>query len=328
VAEQDLYWDANIKGFPTIKLFIMNQVVPYNGNRDLESLLAFARKFKTPRLIELNTFRAFNKYIDEEVDITHPLLIGFGAEEERAELELACTIFDRNPCAVSASREAADQLGVPYPSFALIRRFPREDEVVQFDRSAAVSSSPSGSIVDGLLDFLRRRSFPAVVELSGDFDDLLFAPDRPGFENHVIFPVYADEAEGLRVLNIAQSLAPDFYGFALFAFIDLSKTSRFITNLIVDLEIDRLNPPLALVAKSERDVINFFRLKNDDNNEDLLSKSDDDLRSSIKQWTRLVLRGDMKPAKALRDSSGSSQAMPKAEAGDVSGARDDSKSEL
>jgi hypothetical protein len=275
-------------------------------------------------LIELATLRAFTKYVDEDVDITRPLLVGFGVEEERPQLELACTIFDRIPCAVSASREAAELMGVTYPSFALVRRYPREEEVVTFDRSAASSDN----LVDSLLDFLRRRSFPAVVELSGDFDDLLFAPDRPGFENHVIFPIYADEAEGLRVLSIAQSLAPDFFGFALFAFIDLSKTSRFITNLMVDLEIDRLNPPFALVAKSERDVINFFRLNYDYNNEDLLSKSDDDLKSSMKQWIRLVLRGDIKPSKALRETSGPSQAKPHANAADTSGTRDKSKLEL
>lgn len=329
MAEQDLYWDADIKGFPTIKLFIMNQVVPYNGNRDLESLLAFARKFKTPRLLDLASPRAFTTYVDEEVDIMHPLMIGFGVEEERAELELACTIFDRIPCAASSSRELAEQIGVAYPSFALVRKFPREDEVVQFNRSTASSSdSDKYSIVDGLLDFLRRRSFPSVVELSGDFDDLLFAPDRPGFENHVIFPVYAEDAEGLRLLSIAQSIAADFYGFALFAYVDLSKTTRFITNLIVDLGIDRMNPPLALLAKSERDVINFYRLESEHQGEDLLSKTDDDLRAAVKQWARLVLRGDVKASKAVRDSSETAKPKPKANAGGEAGKIDDSGSEL
>jgi hypothetical protein len=270
-------------------MFVYNHEVPYNGPRDFQAIVEFGRKFKASRLIDFKHLGDWYNY-DDRLTPQSPIIIAFGDHVERAELNLACIIFDRIPCGASNSKPLADRLGVPYPSYVVVKKFPGEPETAV---SSLVPASEDVTI-PALIDFLRRESFPAVVELNGENNDILFSPDRPGFKHHFIFPVDFDTTEGATLLTVARELAPTFFGKCLFAFIDLSSKSRYVTNLLLDLEIDKSDPPIVLSVRSIDGELIHYRMETDH-----WILQENELKDAVRKWVVSVLKGDIEPVKRV-----------------------------
>lgn len=272
-------------------MHVFSQVVPYNGPLELENVVSFGRKFITPYVIPMDEQKWYQY---EELKLTErdPLFIIFTDQPKKTEFELSCAIFDRVNCAISDSQELANYLDVPFPSYSIIRRFPGEAETV-----VAPFGVEEVNVMDDLLIFLQKNSFPAVVEFSEDNKDLLFSSDRPGFSTHVIFPMDLSDADGLSILEIARKLAKDFFGKCIFASIDLSVKSRYVTNLLLELQIDKLDPPLALMVRSHGEAIRFFRLEYD---YDAVESGGYD--AMIKNWLASIFTGEITAERFITDS--------------------------
>lgn len=242
-------------------------------------------------------------YEDEHVKPNEPIIIGFGDHIDRAELNLACIIFDRIACGASDTRRLAEKYGVPYPSYAIIRKFHGDSE------TAVSSIIPGGADVTiaGLLDFLRREAFPSVVEFTKENNDILFSPDRPGFQNHIIFAVDVSTEDGRATLATARELAPQFYGKCIFAYADLTSKSRYLTTLLADLEIDKSSPPLAIGVRSVENSVRFYRLEYEDW---LLEGNAEHPKYGIERWIIDVLRGVAQTSKIISDQNSSGQQQP------------------
>jgi protein disulfide-isomerase A1 len=290
VAETDLYWEAKIQSFPTIKMYVYSQIVDYNGPLELEKVVAFGRKFKGSSVFTLDEQKWY-QYEENNLNEKSPILIMFTDEKQKTEFDLSCTIFDRVNCAISNSRELATYLDVPFPSYSMIRRFPGESPNVV--SSIGVDEL---DVMEDLLTFFKKHAFPAVVEFDQENRDILFSTDRPGFHTHVIFPLDMSDADGVSLLEISRKLAPDYFGKCLFASIDLSTKSRYTTNLLLELEIDKLDPPLALMARSHEGAIRFFRLEYD--YDELESGGYETL---IQNWLGSIFSGEIRAGKVIAE---------------------------
>ena len=271
-------------------MYVYSQVVPYNGPLALENVVAFGRKFTNSPVIDMNEQKWY-QYEESKLTESDPILIMFSDVPKKTEYELSCAIFDRVSCATSTSIELAQYLDAPYPSFTMIRRFPGEKQIV-----SSITPVDAVDIMDDLLNFMRKYAFPAVVEFSEENRDLLFSSDRPGFHTHVIFPVDLSDADGIDQLESARRLAPTYFGKCIFASIDLSTKSRYTTNLLLELEIDKLDPPLALMVRSYEGSVRFFRLEYD---YDELESGGYELL--IQNWLTSVFRGEVQTTKRISE---------------------------
>lgn len=292
MTETDLYWEANIQSFPTIKMYVYSQIVPYNGPLEQTNVVAFGRKFKATSVIKLDEQKWY-QYEENRLNEKDPVLILFTNEPKKTEFELVCTIFDRISCAISNSQELATYLDVPFPSYSMIRRFPGEAQTV-----VSTIGVEQLDIMEGLLTFLQQHSFPAVIEFDEENRDLLFSSDRPGFSTHVIFPVDLSDADGVSILEMARKMAGEYFGKCLFASIDLSTKSRYTTNLLLELQIDKLDPPLALLVRSHGEAVRFFRLEYDY----------DELESGgyepmIRNWLASIFKGEVSAGRFITEAA-------------------------
>lgn len=291
MAETDLYWEANIQSFPTIKMYVYSQIVPYNGPLDLEKVVAFGRKFASASVLSM-TEQKWYQYEDTKLTERDPVFIMFTDEPKKTEFELACAIFDGVNCAISSSHDLATYLEAPFPSYAMIRRFPGESQV----EVSSIGVDEQG-VMEDLLTFLRKFSFPAVVEFEQGNKDLLFSSDRPGFHTHVIFPLDLSDADGVSVLELAKKMAPEYFGKCIFASIDLSTKSRYTTNLLLELQVDKLDPPLALMVRSHGEAVRFFRLEYD--YDELESGGYEPL---IRNWLGSVFSGEVAAGRYITEN--------------------------
>ena len=116
------------------------------------------------------------------------------------------------------------------------------------------------------------------------------------------------DADGVAILELTRKLAPEYFGKCLFASIDLSTKSRYVTNLLLELQIDKLDPPLALMVRSHGEAVRFFRLEYE--YDELESGGYDSL---IKNWLLSIFNGEVTAGRFITEDDDVTVAVPPAE---------------
>ena len=152
IAEEELYWRNSIRGYPTLLAFLAGEAMPYDGPREVDSVVAFMRAMRARVLVPLATAADLVALERRHRSVTQPLVLvlaggaegetGTGTEEEaaavclRAEraLDVVCRRLGAFTCGVfrggggggdstsnrgggggTAAAAAMTRLGVPRP---------------------------------------------------------------------------------------------------------------------------------------------------------------------------------------------------------------------
>lgn len=265
IAEPDLYWQHDIKGFPTFGLFANGESIYFEGEPTIENIKQWIK------LTAVNSVTELNPKIFYELDLkTKPLAVEFLDENSAvdagasAKFDFACKKFSFPHCYTSRSRELADLLGVPMPSIVMIKEYnsyaPRSapQEMIEVSTKEHQNS-------DEVLQWMQSVSFPTLVEHSEANAPLLFFDKRPGFAVHLILFVNKRGTDDTQaILRAGDEVGQEFMGRAVVAYVDCdSKLSgeglERAQNLMEDTEITLDEVPTAAIIYSAGSAMKFYK---------------------------------------------------------------------
>lgn len=270
VAEKDLYWENNIEGFPTIKVFFgdgshVNPVM-FKGERTVEDVIEFVKKqflssVLTPNLIQED----FSDFLSEFLKPVNPLLILYTPEgledpkQSAQRLEHVCKQMDQLRCALSTDAKLVDDMRVDpkVATFVMVRDFVDEASILSLPAPTTITKAHNQNV----LSWAQQSAFPLFVEFKLDNEPMLFTDARPGYNTHVVLVVDASspsfENIGISARDAARS--SEFLGKLCFVYIDVSNDGGYVRHILRDLGLSKTDAPTAMIIKSMKTQVQFFR---------------------------------------------------------------------
>lgn len=258
IEEPDLYWQFDIKGFPTFILFKDGEQLLFEGEPEIADIKEFIEK-NAP-----NSISHLNPQVFYDLDMTaQPLAVEFFEEGTRQDasssFDFACKKFKFPHCFASTSKEFADMLGVPIPSHVIIKEYAATHnpvtETIAFTSEVFADSA-------GLLSWMKDNAFPPLVEHSEKNQQLIFNSQRPGFQTHAILFVKDKKSpENRAVLDTYEEVAKGFMNKLVFTFADGSAPTDRVEDLMVDTEVSEDAFPTIVLIHSATKYIKFFKIE-------------------------------------------------------------------
>ena len=257
IDEPDLYWKFDIKGFPTFALFKGGDSLFFDEEPEIENVRNFIIQGASSKIVELDPKNFY------EMDLTtRPLAVQFLPVETPLDasvtMDFACKKFKFPYCYASKSEEFAKLLGVPIPSYVLIKEystFNNPQEIINSTNQVFVNS-------DTLLHWMRHVSFPPLIEHTEDHQQLIFYHQRPGFHVHVVlFIKNKRKTVNQEILLAAEEVGQLFMNKLVFTFVDLdnSETQERALNMMEDMEVVESDLPSVVMILSATKSIKFYR---------------------------------------------------------------------
>lgn len=270
VEETTLYWENDIKGYPTIKVYLFGEHILYEGARELNAIVNFVKEMVEPGTIDIDSSSGgVSTFIDSRITQTVPVVVAFLDANEASgkvaknALDLACKRVGRISCGVTADlsgiAQFSDSTPGPMPVFTIIKPFtgPFEDSsLIASFGGADVTSESVSSLAVKIAGWMRRNSFPVVTEFTTKNQELLFSQDRPGYNIHIIL---LENGRG-KSLDAFGFVASQHLGECVFIHLDTSNPEgdELIPNLINDLNVDVDSLPQIKIIKSAKTQLEFY----------------------------------------------------------------------
>lgn len=266
IEEPDLYWQFDIKGFPTFVLFKDGEQLFYEGEPEIADIKEFIETNA------VNSVAILNPQVFYDLDMTaQPLAVEFfddsGAAADKSgsgssvssTFDFACKKFKFPHCFGSNSKEFADMLGVPIPSHVIIKEYAATHRPVT--ESIAFTTETFADSA-GLLTWMKNNAFPPLVEHSEKNQNLIFFNQRPGFDIHaILFVKNKKNDENRAVLDIYEEVAKTYMNKLVFTFADGSATTDRVEDLMIDTEVSEDSFPTIVLIHSATKSIKFFKLE-------------------------------------------------------------------
>jgi thiol-disulfide isomerase/thioredoxin len=258
IDEPDLYWQFDIKGFPTFILFKDGEQLLFEGEPEIADIKEFIEKNAA------NSVAHLNPQVFYDLDMTaQPLAVEFFEEGARPDassaFDFACKKFKFPHCFASTSKEFADMLGVPIPSHVIIKEYAATHNPVT---EAIAFTTDEFADSTGLLAWMKDNAFPPLVEHSEKNQQLIFFNQRPGFQTHAILFVKDKKSPANRaLLDTYEEVAKEFMNRLVFTFADGSAPTDRVEDLMVDTEVTEDSFPTIVVIHSATKSIKFFKLE-------------------------------------------------------------------
>lgn len=292
LADKDLYWQHKIEGFPTIKLFFGSgskiEPIPFTGERDFETVSNFIENMKQTSLVSAGlTLEEYPALVSQHLTPLKSILVLFVKEHGDAVdyLEYTCKMMSNVVCAVSSDSNLLESFGVSDfggNALVLVRDFADELSVVHAPNKATKSA-------EEMLVWSRSHSYPLLVEFSPDNEAVLFNSDRPGYNIHVVSVVDSQLDSFPQIKSDLLSVALDFIGVYTFVYIDVSNPSDYVENILDDLQLTRTSAPTAMIVKSMKTKVQFYRLHG----------GTDLNQESMNQWVSEFQQNNLPPTRTI-----------------------------
>lgn len=261
IDQADLYWQYDIKGFPSFGIFVDNEYIMYEGEPEIEKIKEYIYDTSSNKIKQLNPKMFY------DLDLTkNPLAIEFkdvsSANGEdivaSTKFDMACKKFNFPHCFTSNSAEFALMLGVQIPSYVILKEYINynnvPEEVIETSTKAYADSNE-------LLDWMRGVSFPPLIEHVEANHPMIFFDKRRGFEVHcILFINNKQSAVSVPILQDATAVAEEFMNKLVFTYIDYSTSVERAMNLMEDVELGASDIPTAVIVSSGKNAIRFYKL--------------------------------------------------------------------
>ena len=261
IDQADLYWQYDIKGFPSFAIFVDNEYIFYEGEPEIKKIKQYIYDTSPNKIIQLDP------KIFYDLDLTkNPLAIEFkdtnsGNGDDitaSTKFDIACKKFNFPHCFTSNSAEFALMLGVTIPSYVILKEYTNynniPEEVIETTTKTYTNSNE-------LLDWMRSVSFPPLVEHVESNHPLIFFDKRIGFEVHCILFIENKKSEiSIPILEDVTIVSQDFMNKLVFTYIDYSTSMERAMDLMQDAELESSNLPTAVLISSGKNAIRFYKL--------------------------------------------------------------------
>ena len=257
IEEPDLYWQFDIKGFPTFVLFKDGEQLFFEGEPEIADIREFIEQNA------VNSIKHLNPQVFYDLDMTaQPLAVEFFDEasgpDASSTFDFACKKFKFPHCFASSSTEFAHMLGVPIPSRVIIKEYAATHNPVT---EAIAFSAEDFADSNGLLEWMKVNAFPPLVEHSEKNQQLIFFNQRPGFQTHAILFVKDKKSpENRAILDTYEEVAKGFMNKLVFTFADGSAMTDRVEDLMVDTEVTEEAFPTIVLVHSATKSVKFFKL--------------------------------------------------------------------
>jgi len=276
VAEPSLYWKYDIESFPTIKVFMGGKngmVVPYDGDRDMNSIEAFVNKLAEPKA---QSYSASAAQSQRPSSNTHAhLTVPVGEEVLVKRFDAACKRVKHLECYYSHAEDADASASEFFVE--VYESMEGEATSVRVQRDMTATQ---------IMDALRLWAYPRVIEMHSDVSvDYIFTDERPGYKNHIILMVDGtNQEQSQRIIANARATQGSVVGEAIFMYIDTSTITDFQKEILEQLKIDLDEAPIAAAVLSKETAMEFY-VNSDGSLED----------DMLLQWVSAVLGGYVRP---------------------------------
>ena len=257
IDEPDLYWKFDIKGFPTFALFKGGDSIFFDEEPEINNLRSFITQSSNSKIVELDPKTFY------EMDLTtRPLAVQFLSQDTPLDgsttMDFACKKFKFPYCYASKSEEFAQLLGVPIPSYVLIKEystFNNPQEIINSTNQLFENS-------DTLLHWMRHVSFPPLIEHTESNQQLIFYHQRPGFHLHIVlFMKNKKMTINQELLLAVEEVGKLFMNKLVFTYVDYDnmETKERVINMMEDMEVKDNELPSIVMILSATKSIKFYR---------------------------------------------------------------------
>ncbi|KAM7010126.1 protein disulfide-isomerase A2 [Tautogolabrus adspersus] len=269
--EKELADEFDIKGFPTLKLFVKGdrkQAFDYTGKRSLEGIIEWMKRRVGPGAPVLDSTDSAAQFIDSS-NIT---VVGFfenlESEAAKAFKELALDVTDTE-FALSASPEVFEKYEAKANTVVLFKKF---DE-----GRADFALSEDGTLdKKNLIAFINEKSLQLIIPFSQEVADKIFSSS---IHLHSLLFINSSVDSQTSLIKEAKAVAKKFKGKMLFISIDVT---------------DALSHVLKYFDVSEQDAPTA-RIVNMETGKKFAIASGDLTAKSLEELCQAVLDGTVKP---------------------------------
>jgi len=254
VAEPDVYWQEGIQSFPTIKAYVNHNTIPivYDGERVANTMWRYFRLLARQYVEEIATLDQFSDLQESKLSRAKPLVLAMleptdslsDENDRNKKIDGACKKADRTSCFISRNPVLAQELNIPVPSVTMFTKFeaiPGEQDT--FDIPVTNNNVDAMSALE-LATWLQDRAYPPLVELTAQNSELIFSPQRNGFQNHFLFLLHGgvNSNNGIEKLQKIREIGSKFAGKAVFIYIDMEELTEYSTEVLQSLEVQIPSP--------------------------------------------------------------------------------------
>jgi hypothetical protein len=273
VEETSLYWENDITGYPTIKVYVFGEPVVYEGARELNDIVEFVKDMAASGTLDIDGVDGgVTGFINALITPSIPVVIAFIDNNEpsgklaKKALDLACKRVGRMACGVTSDLSGlvqfSDAAPGPMPLFTMVKPFtgPFEEKsvIAPFGARATddIRSESVSSLAAKIAAWMRDNSYPVVTDFTSQNQDLLFSRDRPGFNIHVILMDNGRRES----LNAFGAVARRHLGKCVFIHLDASNPEgeELIPIVMKDLEVDTHSMPQIMIVRSAKTQVEFY----------------------------------------------------------------------
>lgn len=291
VDQPTLYWKFEVESFPTILIFTGGEdglVVPFEGEREMDSIIAFAHSQAVPKALEwtgaavgadgmLDGGNLLSAGTHAHLAVSSALSADAKATIVRR-FDAACKRVNHLSCFYSVAQ--VDSGGADDNAVSSMTVY----EVME-DSSTELSVKPVDS-ADDIVAMLRLYAYPKVIAFQQELtQDFIFTSDRPGYRNHFILIIKDESSEkSQRILANARATWGAIPGRAVMMYIDVDELTEFQMGILKQVEVDKEEAPIAAAVLSKERAMEFY-VNSDGNLDD----------HQLFQWMSAVLEDLVKP---------------------------------
>jgi len=207
--ESDLMDKHDVQGYPTLKLYRKQMMVPYTGGRMAPEMVDWLEMKIGPPAKIMKTLPEVKKFIkDNEV-----VVVGFfseEAEEEAAKYNLACLDYEEYPVAITSDKEIASHYKVEDKSVMLFKK--HDERRVLFTGEFSTAN---------FREFIAANNLPTVIEFNHANAQRIFK--HPEVKSHLL--VFHNKTEDKdkfeKEYAMLKQVGKDFKNDVLFVSVDV-----------------------------------------------------------------------------------------------------------
>lgn len=313
VQESNLYYSEDIQSFPTIKSYVNynNISIIYDGERDSNTMWRYFRLLNQQYVEEIMTMDEFSELQENILTPLKPLVLiilnTYDSLDENnlrnQKIDASCKKSDRVTCIITRNPLFATEFQLDIPSITLFSIFENNQmEISKFNYNIDEINS------EYLSNWLTIESYPILLELTNENENLIFTNQRIGYENHILilFPNLNTKKEKL-FMNHIKKIAKQFNGRCIFVYINLSKLTEYSKTILETLDIIHItskfdsNLPMMYGIFSRKTDVSFyngFSMNELEYEKGLIMIEYQDITiNKVINWIESTLSGTIKPTR-------------------------------
>jgi len=260
--EPELMDKHDVQGYPTLKLYRRNMMVPYTGGRMAPEMVDWLEMKIGPPAKIMKTLAEVKKLIkDNEV-----VVVGFFSDEageDAAKYNLACLDYEEYPVAITSNKEIASHYKVEDNSVMLFKKYDEKRVLFSGDLNTA-----------NLREFIAGNNLPVVIEFNHANAQRIFK--HPEVKSHLLVFHNKTECKEMfeKQFESLKGIAKDFKNDILFVSVDVGVEDhrRMVEFLGVRHRINNDTFPTMRIVTMNQQEVNKFKPEDTTVNEDNIRK--------------------------------------------------------